>query len=110
MRLPATSRRARAKRATQHNIQLNTQHIIGRFSERSAPVRRNNKVAIAAVATMTALALAGCGGGDDGEDSGENGGPETAEIRVWINGADTPQAARDWLKETFEKEHEGSTL
>ena len=46
----------------------------------------------------------------DGDDSGENGGPETAEIRVWINGADTPQEARDWLKETFEAEHEGSTL
>ena len=74
-------------------------------------MRRNNKVAIAAVATMTALALAGCGGDDgDGDDSGENGGPETAEIRVWINGADTPQEARDWLKETFEAEHEGSTL
>ena len=24
--------------------------------------------------------------------------PETADIRVWLNGPDTPQAARDWLK------------
>ena len=73
-------------------------------------MRRNNKVAIAAVATMTALALAGCGGDDGTATRSENGGPETAEIRVWINGADTPQEARDWLKETFEAEHEGSTL
>ena len=33
------------------------------------------------------------------------GGPETAEIRVWLNGTDTPDAARDWLKTTFEDQH-----
>ena len=41
---------------------------------------------------------------------GQGGGPETADIRVWINGADTPQEARDWLKETFEADNPGSTL
>ena len=40
----------------------------------------------------------------------EGGGPETADIRVWINGADTPQEARDWLKTTFEDQNPGSTL
>ena len=39
-----------------------------------------------------------------------DGGPETADIRVWLNGADTPQEARDWLKATFEDGHPGSTL
>ena len=36
--------------------------------------------------------------------------PETAEIRVWINGADTPQEARDWLRRRFEEQNPGSTL
>ena len=48
---------------------------------------------------------------DDGDDDGGNGGgPSAAEIRVWLNGADTPQEARDWLKKTFEEENPGSTL
>ena len=36
--------------------------------------------------------------------------PETADIRVWLNGTDTPQEARDWLKKTFEDQNPGSTL
>ena len=36
--------------------------------------------------------------------------PEPADIRVWLNGADTPQEARDWLKTTFEDQNPGSTL
>ncbi|WP_206051594.1 extracellular solute-binding protein [Nocardioides ferulae] len=63
-----------------------------------------------AIATMAMLALSACGG-DDGDDEPTSGGAtESAEIRVWINGPDTPQAARDWLKETFEEQHDGSTL
>ena len=53
------------------------------------------------------LGLAACGD-DDEKPSG--GGSDKADIRVWINGADTPQAARDWLKETFEDQNPGSTL
>jgi N,N'-diacetylchitobiose transport system substrate-binding protein len=60
-----------------------------------------------ALAATLALALTACG--DDDNDSGD-GGPETADIRVWLNGTDTPQEARDWLKKTFEDQHPGSTL
>lgn len=65
------------------------------------------KLSIAALGTIAALALAGCattGGGDTG------GAAETGDIRVWLVGTDTPQAARDYLKTTFEKENPGSTL
>ena len=61
---------------------------------------------IAAATAMgigVAVALSGCsanGGGGDG----------SAEIRVWLNGSDTPTEARDYLKSTFESEHPGSTL
>jgi len=61
-----------------------------------------------AISVMAALALAGCGN-DDGDDA-KGGGPEEADIRVWLNGPDTPQAARDWLKTTFEDQNPGSTL
>jgi N,N'-diacetylchitobiose transport system substrate-binding protein len=68
-------------------------------------LRKNRWLATAVVA---ALALAGCGNDDD--DGGNGRGPETADIRVWVNGPDTPQAARDWLKTTFEDQNPGSTL
>ncbi len=55
----------------------------------------------------SALVLAGCAAGDAGSSSEET---EGAEIRVWLNGTDTPQEARDYLKTTFEDENPGSTL
>ena len=55
------------------------------------------------------LGLTACGDDDDSSDNA-SGGPEKADIRVWINGTDTPDAAREWLKTTFEDEHPGSTL
>jgi N,N'-diacetylchitobiose transport system substrate-binding protein len=72
-------------------------------------VRINKTLAVAAV-SATLLALSACG--NDGDDSGAagGGGPATADIRVWLNGTDTPQEARDWLKKTFEEQNEGSTL
>ena len=36
--------------------------------------------------------------------------PEPADIRVWLNGTDTPQEIRDWLKTEFEEQNPGSTL
>lgn len=54
----------------------------------------------------SAVALAGCAGGSGGTSPEGEG----AEIRVWLVGADTPQDARDYLKETFEEENPGSTL
>ncbi|RJK94799.1 extracellular solute-binding protein [Vallicoccus soli] len=65
-----------------------------------------------AVGLVAALALTACGGddGDDAAPAGSGGTPQAAEVRVWINGPDTPQEARDWLKTTFEDQHPGSTL
>ena len=65
-------------------------------------------VAVAALALTT---LAACGSDDDGSSTDDDGGSaESADIRVWLNGPDTPQEARDWLKETFEDQNPGSTL
>ena len=60
------------------------------------------KKTIAAVALFgaSALVIAGCTAGST----------ETAEIRVWLVGTDTPQQARDYLIETFEADNPGSTL
>jgi len=55
----------------------------------------------------SAIVLACCAGGTG---SGSSADAEGAEIRVWLVGADTPQDARDYLKETFEDENPGSTL
>lgn len=55
--------------------------------------------AIALLGT-SALVLAGCTAGSS----------ESAEIRVWLVGTDTPQEARDYLVETFEADNPGSTL
>lgn len=71
-------------------------------------MRRSSWVAIGAAIAVT---LTGCGSGDDSDDGGSgSGGSDTAEIRVWLNGTDTPDEARDYLKTTFEDAHPGSTL
>ncbi|MGY1604731.1 extracellular solute-binding protein [Geodermatophilus sp. SYSU D00815] len=60
---------------------------------------------LAAVGVGLLLAVAACGGGsDDAAASGDQ------EIRLWLNGADTPQELRDYLVETFEAQNEGATL
>jgi N,N'-diacetylchitobiose transport system substrate-binding protein len=57
------------------------------------------------------LGLTACGDDDDKADAASgDGGPDKADIRVWLNGTDTPDTAREWLKTTFEKDHPGSTL
>lgn len=73
-------------------------------------VRIKKSLTGAAVAALALTTLAACGSDDDGGSSSADGGPETADIRVWLNGTDTPQEARDWLKETFEDQNPGSTL
>jgi N,N'-diacetylchitobiose transport system substrate-binding protein len=67
-------------------------------------------LAVAAVGAM--FALSACGSDDSTSSSGSNAdsGSKSATIRVWLNGADTPQEARDWLKKTFEEQNPGSTL
>jgi N,N'-diacetylchitobiose transport system substrate-binding protein len=61
------------------------------------------------IAAVAALTLSACGGNDDDANEGDSGA-KSANIRVWLNGTDTPQEARDWLKTTFEKDNPGSTL
>ena len=63
-----------------------------------------------AVAVMAMLALSACGNDGSESDDDGGGGAATADIRVWLNGTDTPQEARDWLKTTFEDQNPGSTL
>jgi N,N'-diacetylchitobiose transport system substrate-binding protein len=77
-------------------------------NEREAEVRTFKTMATAVVTATAMLGLAACGGDDGG--SGGDGGPDKADLRLWINGPDTPQAARDWLKKEFEEQHPGSTL
>ncbi|RZS64162.1 carbohydrate ABC transporter substrate-binding protein (CUT1 family) [Agromyces ramosus] len=63
------------------------------------------KLGIVALGAAAALTLAGCAtsGGTGASDDG-------AEIRVWLVGTDTPDEAREYLVDTFEKENPGSTL
>jgi N,N'-diacetylchitobiose transport system substrate-binding protein len=63
-----------------------------------------------AVATIALLALSACGNDASQSEGDGGGGAATADIRVWLNGTDTPQEARDWLKKTFEDQNPGSTL
>ncbi|WP_205472857.1 extracellular solute-binding protein [Nocardioides sp. SYSU D00038] len=72
-------------------------------------MRIKRTLAGAALTALALTALAACGD-DEGDGSSADGGPDKADIRVWLNGADTPDAAREWLKETFEEENPGSTL
>jgi len=69
-------------------------------------MRFRNHLVIAAVAALT---LSACGGNGD-DDNSSDSGAKAADIRVWLNGTDTPQEARDWLKTTFESQNPGSTL
>jgi N,N'-diacetylchitobiose transport system substrate-binding protein len=71
--------------------------------------RKNIALATAGVLAL-GLGLSACGDDDKADASTGGGGPEKADIRVWLNGTDTPQEARDWLKKTFEDQHPGSTL
>jgi N,N'-diacetylchitobiose transport system substrate-binding protein len=81
-------------------------------------VKRNRLVATTVASTITlALALSACGSGGGDNDAassptatGATGAPEPGDITLWLNGADTPQELRDYLKTTFEKENPGSTL
>jgi N,N'-diacetylchitobiose transport system substrate-binding protein len=73
--------------------------------------KRNIALATAGVLAL-GLGLSACGDDNSKADAASNdsGGPQKADIRVWLNGTDTPQEARDWLKTTFESQHPGSTL
>ena len=74
-------------------------------------MRIKKTLAGVALAGLALTALAACG--DDSSDGGGSSGdsaPKAADIRVWLNGTDTPDEARQWLKKTFEEQNPGSTL
>ncbi|MET0788572.1 MAG: extracellular solute-binding protein, partial [Cellulomonas sp.] len=66
----------------------------------------------AAVGVAAALTLTACGTSDDAGDDASTpaGTPEPATIKLWLNGTDTPDALREYLTTTFEKENPGSKL
>ncbi|WP_426311367.1 extracellular solute-binding protein [Cellulosimicrobium sp. E-16] len=73
-------------------------------------MKRNRLVAASVASTITlALALTACSTGGGSDDTGSDEAA-TGDIRVWLNGSDTPDAAREYLKTTFEEENPGSTL
>src|SRR3954468_15624983 len=79
--------------------------------ERNTRVRTPKRSLAFATAGVLALGLGLSACGDDDADAADGGGgPKKADIRVWLNGTDTPDTAREWLKTTFEKDHPGSTL
>lgn len=74
---------------------------------------------MAAVGAVAALALTACSstGSTGGGSTTPASNPTTTaaavakgDIRVWFVGTDTPQTARDYLKQTFESQNPGSTL
>ncbi|GAA3896896.1 extracellular solute-binding protein [Microbacterium invictum] len=67
----------------------------------------NKKLGALALLGASAVVLAGCSGGGNDADPGA---AETGDLTVWLVGTDTPDAARDYLKTTFEDENEGWTL
>ena len=72
-------------------------------------MRIKKSLAVAAIAAMAVATLAACGS-DSSDGDASSKGPEKADIRVGLNGTDTPDEARDWLKKTFEEQNPGSTL
>ncbi|WP_034271731.1 extracellular solute-binding protein [Haloechinothrix halophila] len=54
-----------------------------------------------------ALAATACGGNTE---PAADEPAEQAEIRLWLNGPDTPQPMRDWLVDNFEEQNPGATL
>lgn len=68
---------------------------------------------LAALAVST-LVLSGCAAEETTPSASPSASDTTTavvgDIRVWVNGGDTPQDARDYLKQTFEAENPGSTL
>lgn len=63
------------------------------------------KLSALALISASAIVLAGCSGGTP------KAAEETpGEVTVWLVGTDTPDTARQYLKNTFEAENEGWTL
>jgi N,N'-diacetylchitobiose transport system substrate-binding protein len=68
---------------------------------------------LAAVGVAAALALTACGGSSSGSASGASGNGSSGgktEVRLWLNGTDTPQPVRDYAIATFNAAHPDAKL
>ncbi|WP_434810529.1 extracellular solute-binding protein [Microbacterium sp. bgisy189] len=68
----------------------------------------NKKLGAFALLGASAVVFAGCSTG--GNAAPEKTDAATGELTVWLVGSDTPDTARDYLKETFEAANEGWAL
>jgi len=68
----------------------------------------NTKLGALALLGASAVVLAGCSGG--GNDAPAESEAATGDLTVWLVGTDTPDTARQYLKDTFEAENDGWTL
>jgi N,N'-diacetylchitobiose transport system substrate-binding protein len=64
--------------------------------------------ALFAAASLAMTACGDGGGGNEADEVPQQSGPAT--IRLWLNGPDTPEPMRQWLKAEFEKRNPGSKL
>jgi N,N'-diacetylchitobiose transport system substrate-binding protein len=74
---------------------------------------KKKTLAAAGLALVTAMALTACSpssGSGGGESTETATGAAGVQIRVWLVGSDTPDAAREYLISTFEAENPGNTL
>lgn len=67
----------------------------------------NKKLGAFALLGASAVVLAGCAGGNAAPTTSD---AATGDLTVWLVGTDTPDTARQYLKDTFEAENEGWTL
>ncbi len=67
----------------------------------------NKKLGAFALLGASAVVLAGCSGGNAAPEASD---AATGDLTVWLVGTDTPDTARQYLKDTFEKENKGWTL
>jgi N,N'-diacetylchitobiose transport system substrate-binding protein len=68
---------------------------------------------LAALGVAAALALTACGGSSSGSasgSSGSNASGKKTEVRLWLNGTDTPKDVRAYAVATFAKEHPNAKL
>jgi N,N'-diacetylchitobiose transport system substrate-binding protein len=63
---------------------------------------------IIAAGAIAALALTGCGSSDTPDAKAASN--KKTQVRLWLVGTDTPKAARDYAKATFEKENTNAEL
>lgn len=94
-------------------MQLETASSVTEVNTTEEPVKRSRSrrgLTVLAGFIATALAVTACGGDGSADQASADGKIEPAELRLWLNGPDTPDSMRQWLTKEFEKRNPGSTL